>query len=50
MPFSFSHGFLFALSIPNSKCLMEGMFQRREKVTDNHAKVRNYEYLSRACE
>lgn len=50
MPFSYSHCFLFTLSVPNSKCLMEGMFQGKEMVRDNHAKVCNYEYLSQACE
>lgn len=29
---------------------MEGMFQGKEMVRDNHAKVCNYEYLSQACE
>lgn len=41
MPFIFSYCFLFTLNVPNSKCLMEGMFQRKEMVADNRAKVCN---------
>jgi len=29
---------------------MEGMFQVKEMVTGNHAKVCNYKYLSQVCE
>lgn len=50
MPFSYSHCFLFTLSVPHRKCLMERMFQRKEMVTDNRAKVCNYEHLSQVCE
>lgn len=33
--------FIHFLNVPDSKCFMEGMFRRKEMVTDNHAEVCN---------